>query len=96
VAEVPLRLVEELKPEMWTQFERTQRQTKLGSSLMNLGHRGAFHVAEISNGDFYGRNSRDGRGCSELAVCEEVSTVFVELDAIALKSSKQLTLAHAT
>jgi hypothetical protein len=93
---MPFRLIQELKPEMWTELESTQRQAKLGDPLMNLGHCGSVPIAEIGNGKFHGRNSRAGRGRSELAVREEVPSSFVELDAIVLELSKQLTLAHAT
>jgi hypothetical protein len=85
---MPFRLIEELKPEMWTELERTQHQAKLADSLMNLGDGSSSPIAEIGNGKFYGRNSRDGRGRSELDVRKESPTGFVEVDAIVLELSQ--------
>ncbi len=93
---MPFRLIEKLQPEMRAELEWTQRQVKLGHSLMNLRHGGAPHISEIGNGKFYGRDCRDGGRRSELAVREEVPTVFVELDTIVRKLGEQLTLAHAS
>jgi hypothetical protein len=63
---------------------------------MNPGDGGSSTMAEVGDGKFDGRNARGDRCCREPAVREEVSSIFVELDSVALKLGKQLALAHAT
>jgi hypothetical protein len=51
---VSLRLVKELKPEMWTKFERAQRQAKFRRSLMDLCSGGPSSITKIADGNLHG------------------------------------------
>ena len=43
------RLVQELKPEMRTKFERSRGEAKFDSPLMDLGHGGTERVTKIGD-----------------------------------------------
>src|SRR5204863_8985472 len=55
---VSLRLVKKLKPEMWTKFERAQRQAQFHRSLMDLCSGGPSCITKIADGNLLGLKER--------------------------------------